>query len=197
MDELTQMYGRLNLAVEHIESCRQFTQLIPEVRSNIVYSKPNPETVEDVLAVDGRITEVNGTPYAAGKLVFGSSSHMARLILEVRKKNPEIRAGINFANNPRITVFLREYCEKKGWVFSVMDRSDEPDEFKEVEGASMPWKVGKAIEAAAGRVPKVFYETGAVGKEPVSVIIGEDPLEVAEEVCVIAKKYCEWEDEDR
>ena len=46
-----------------------------------------------------------------------------------------------------------------------------------------------AIDAAGGRVPKVFYETGAVGKEPVSVLIGKDPIVVAEQVCEIARLY--------
>jgi len=71
----------------------------------------------------------------------------------------------------------------------VIDRRNEPEEIKEAEGSSMPWKVKAAIDAAGGRVPKIFYETGAVGKEPVSVLIGKDPIEVAEQICEIARLY--------
>ena len=71
----------------------------------------------------------------------------------------------------------------------MIDRRNEPEEIKEAEGSSMPWKVKAAIDAAGGRVPKIFYETGAVGKEPVSVLIGKDPIEVAEQICEIARLY--------
>ncbi|MFA7695754.1 MAG: thiamine-phosphate synthase family protein, partial [Methanoregula sp.] len=69
----------------------------------------------------------------------------------------------------------------------------EPDGIKAAEGASMPWKVGEAVRAAGGRAPKIFYETGAVGKEPVSVLVGRDPLEVAGQICTLAKEYHEYE----
>ena len=56
----------------------------------------------------------------------------------------------------------------------------------------MPWKVGEAVRAAGGRAPKIFYETGAVGKEPVSVLVGRDPLEVAGQICTLARDYHEY-----
>ena len=71
----------------------------------------------------------------------------------------------------------------------MIDRNREPEEIKETEGASMPWKVAEAIRAAGGRPPKIFYETGAVGKEPVSVLVGKDPIEVSEQICEIARLY--------
>jgi len=184
-----EMRGKMALAIDLIEGCEEFAALIPEVRTNLVYALPNAETRDDVLAVDGRITVVNGLPHAAGKPKFGASSHMARLLIELRKTDASIRAGINFASNPALARWLEEYCRSKGWIFSVIDRRNEPEEIKETEGASMPWKVKAAIEIAGGVVPKVFYETGAVGKEPVSVLIGHDPIDVAEEICEIARRY--------
>ena len=55
----------------------------------------------------------------------------------------------------------------------------------------MPWKVAEAIRTAGGKVTKVFCQTGAVGKEPVSVLVGKDPLEVAEQMCELARRYHE------
>jgi hydroxymethylpyrimidine/phosphomethylpyrimidine kinase len=137
-------------------------------------------------------------PHASGKPKFASSSHMARLIIELNKVYSNFRSGINFANNPHLAKWLEEYCRDKGWVFSVIDRSKEPDEIKDAEGASMPWKVNEAIKAAGGQVPKIFYETGAIGKEPVSVLVGKDPIEVADQVCSIARLYyAESKGEDR
>jgi thiamine-phosphate diphosphorylase len=189
LDDEVQMYGKIALAVDLIEGCNEFASLIPEVRTNLVYAQPNARAKDEVLGIDGRITVVNGRPHAAGKPKFGASSHMARLIVEIGKTDSTLRAGVNFANNPALASWLEKYCEAKGWVFSVIDRSKEPEGIKEAEGASMPWKVQAAIEAAGGVVPKIFYETGAIGKEPVSVLVGHDPLDVAEEICEIARRY--------
>jgi hydroxymethylpyrimidine/phosphomethylpyrimidine kinase len=190
-DDKVQMYGKMAVAVNLLEGCKEFASLIPEVRTNLVYAQPSAQSKRDVLGIDGRITVVNGLPHAAGKIKFGASSHMARLMVEIGKTDSSLRAGVNFANNPALAAWLEKYCEAKGWVFSVIDRNKEPEGIKEAEGASMPWKVQEAIDAAGGRVPKIFYETGAIGKEPVSVLIGRDPIEVAEEICEIARRYCE------
>jgi predicted fused transcriptional regulator/phosphomethylpyrimidine kinase len=188
-EDKIEMNGKMVIALEMIENCQEFTDLIPEVRTNMVYAAPNPKTKDDVLAIDGRITIVNGMPHASGKPKFGTSSHMARLIIELGKVDHHFRAGINFSNNPSLSIWLQEYCKGKGWVFSWIDRSLEPDEIKESEGASMPWKVKEAVKVAGGRAPKIFYETGAVGKEPVSVLVGKDPIEVAEQVCQLARLH--------
>ncbi len=189
LEDVIEMHGKMAIALDILEKCAVFALLIPEVRTNLVYAKPHAQTTGDVLAVDGRITIVNGLPKAAGKPQFGASSHMARLILELAKSDPSVRAGVNFASNPPLVKWLTAYCAAQGWIFSTIDRSGEPKEIKETEGASMPWKVKEAIKAAGGRVPKVFYETGAIGKEPVSVLVGKDPIEVAEELCEIARRF--------
>lgn len=186
-----ELCGRMLAALEQLEGCKEFAFLIPEVRTNLVYAKLNPKGPEDVLGIDGRITIVDGMPHAAGRPKFGASSHMGRLIVEINRIDPSVRAGINFANNPHLAKWLKEYCKAKGWVFSVMDRSREPEEVREQEGASMPWKAAEAIRAAGGRVPKIFCDMGGIGKEPVSVLIGEDPVEVVREVCEIAKLYAQ------
>ena len=188
-DELIEMYGKMSIALDRIEECHEFTPLIPEVRSNLVFARKEAKTPEDVLAIDGRITVVNHLPHAAGRARFGASSHMARLIIEIREYSSSFRAGINFANTPNLTQWLAEYCKKNNWTFSVIDRRNEPENIRQAEGASMEWKVREAIRAAGGRTPKIFYETGAIGKEPVSVLIGRDPLEIADQICTIATLY--------
>ncbi len=191
LSEKIDMTGRLYLGLEQIESCMEFSALIPQVRTNFVYASKESTDPEDVLAVDGRITIVDKYPKAAGKIKFGASHYMAYLILEIRKADPEIRCAIDFANSPEIVDFLKDYCKEKGWIFSGIDRHLEPESIREQERASMPWKITEAIKAAGGKVPKVFYETGAAGKEPVSILVGKDPLEVAEQICELARRYHE------
>jgi hydroxymethylpyrimidine/phosphomethylpyrimidine kinase len=73
------MYGRMAVALNILEGCQEFASIIPEVRTNLAYARANAKTRYEVLAIDGRITVVNGWPHAAGKPRFGASSHMARL----------------------------------------------------------------------------------------------------------------------
>ena len=64
------MYGRMMIALEILESCPEFSWLIPLVRSNMVYARPDAETPAYVMAIDGRITLVGGRPSAAGRPAF-------------------------------------------------------------------------------------------------------------------------------
>jgi hydrogenase maturation factor/predicted fused transcriptional regulator/phosphomethylpyrimidine kinase len=187
--EEVEIFGKMALALNEIENCRDFASLIPEVRTNLVYAKKSAVKIEDVLAVEGRITVVDGKPESSGNLRFGASSHMARLILELNKYDTSIRAGINFACNNLIAKWLKDYSKAKGWSFGKIDRSSEPEEVKGTEGVSMPWKIKMAVESAGGKAPRLFYETGAVGKEEVAVLTGADPVEVADEICDLARAY--------
>ena len=189
LNEKIDMVGRLYLALEQIESCKEFSSLIPEVRTNFVYASKESAALEDVLAVDGRITVVDGFPKAAGKIKFGASSYMAHLVLELRERNNEMRSAIDFAITQEIANFLKGYCKEKGWILSAVDQYIEPENIKDRDEASTPWEVEEAVRAAGERVPKVFYETGTTGKEPVSILAGRDPLEVAEQICELARSY--------
>jgi predicted fused transcriptional regulator/phosphomethylpyrimidine kinase len=189
LNELIEMHGRMRIALDLLESCKGFASLIPEVRTNLVYAREFAQSRDDVLGIEGRITVINGMPHAAGTPKLGVSSHMARLVIELQKNDPAIRAGINFANTPSLAAWFKDYCRTKGWVFSVIDRGNEPEEIQEAEGASMLWKVGEAIRAARGRVPDLFYETGAVGKEPVTVLVGRDPISVVREMIRLTLAY--------
>ena len=71
------MRGKIAVALDLVEECKEFAALIPEVRTNLVYARPNSRSRDDVLGIDGRITVVSGLPHAAGKPRFGASSHMA------------------------------------------------------------------------------------------------------------------------
>jgi len=192
-DETFEMYGRMRMALDIIADCEEFASIIPEVRTNLIYARKDPKDKMDVLAVDGRITVVNDKPHPSGPVKFGASSHMARFLIGIHNAFPSIRAGINFANDPRLTEFLEDYCRKKGWSLIGIDRSKEPDEIKDEEGMSVPWKAKEVVKAAGGRLPKIAYESGAVGKEPVSALLGEDPVQVAREVCELVRAYKAYE----
>jgi hydroxymethylpyrimidine/phosphomethylpyrimidine kinase len=120
---------------------------------------------------------------------FGASSHMARLIIELMKTDPSVRAGIDFANPFGFSDWLSDYCTKQGWASAMIDRRTEPAELRIAEGSSMQWKAAEAIRAASGRVPKIICDAGGMGKEPVCIIVGNEPLGVAQDLCEIARAY--------
>jgi len=189
MNERDLVLGNMLQAVRMLEGSRSFALLIPEVRTNLIYALPDAKSKEDVAGIDGRITVVNGFPKASGFPQFGASSHMARFILETMKTSPEMRAGINFIYNDEFGKWLKEYCEEYNLLLGCIDRSKEPEERRQKEGGSMVWKVAEAIRSVGGRVPDIAYETGAIGKEPVTVLLGKSAVEVVERVGSLGEEY--------
>jgi thiamine-phosphate diphosphorylase len=173
-------------AVAMLEACREFGKLVPEVRVNIVYAPDGAERPDQVLGVDGRITVVAGMPKASGPIRAGVSDHMARLVMEARRHDPSIRAGLNFRWNEMISSFVRGHCAARGWAFGSIDRTAEPRELIGREQGSIPWKVSYLVKTC-GSVPPVFYESRGWGKEPLFFLVGPDPAGVAIKAIEIAK----------
>lgn len=180
--------GNLAHAVNILQESAEFALLMPEVRVNLVYALPDARTAKDVAAIDGRITVVRGFPYASGLPTWGGSDHMARLIIEARKYDPGINAGINFKCDADIIEVIQQYCSEKGLIFGWIDRTNEPAEVAEKDRSSMPWKI-KQLVASSGGVPKLFYEGDGWGKEPLSVALGDTAVEVASIAIDIAQRY--------
>jgi len=185
------MIGRMMIALEEIEACREFVALIPEIRTNLVFAHPHAKTPDDVMAVDGRITIISGMPRAAGRVRSGASNHMARLIIRLMQTDPSVRAGIDFANPPGFSDWLSDYCRKNGWTLAMIDRRDEPGEVRNAEGSSMQWKGQEVVRAAGGQLPKIICDAGGQGKEPVCTLVGSEPIGVAQDACRIARAYAQ------
>ena len=180
--------GNLSSAVEMLQNCAEFALLMPEVRVNLTYALPEAKTSDEVAAVDGRITVVRGLPHASGLPRWGASDHMARLIIEVRKYDPTINAGINFKCDATVIEIAQKYCAEKGILFGWIDRTKEPAEVAEQDRSSMPWKI-KQLATNCGGIPKLFYEGEGWGKEPLFVALGSDAVEVAGIAIETARRY--------
>jgi len=175
-------------AVQILQNCSEFSLLMPEVRVNLVYALPGAKTSDEVVAIDGRITVVQGLPHASGMPQWGASDHMARLIIEVRKYDPTINAGINFKCDATVIDVVRKYCSEQGILFGWIDRTKEPAEVAEQDGTSMPWKI-KQLASDSDGIPRLFYEGDGWGKEPLFVALGNDAVEVAGIAIEIAQRY--------
>lgn len=191
MDKNTEkqiVLGNLVAAVDMLQKCPEFASFIPEVRVNLAYALDNAASPDEVAAIDGRITAVNGLPHASGMPVFGASDHMARLIIEVRKYDPAINAGINFKCDDSIIEIVKAYCAERGLLFGWIDRREEPSHIIGHNRSSMPWKIAQ-LQARYGAIPRFFYEGAGWGKEPLFVVTGKDAVEVTGIAIEIAKRF--------
>lgn len=186
--ESDKVLGNLVTAVNMLQSCPEFTTLIPEVKVNVAYALPGAKTPQDVAAVEGRITAVRGFPHASGMPGWGASDHLARRILEARKYDAEVNAAINIKCDDAVIEVVRNYCAERGLLFGWLDRSEEPSEAMQRDGASMDWKV-KQLVARCGGMPRLFYEGAGWGKEPLFLVLGKDAVEVANIAIEIARLY--------
>lgn len=184
--------ARLIQAVMEIEKCPQLTPLIPEVRTNIVFARPSARTPADVAAVEGRITVIAGKPKAAGPVRFGASDHLARLVIELRNYHPEIRSAVDFRWNEKIHSFINNWAKEHKKTVGVIDRSREPTDLIGKEKMSIPWKVKELLSTTGGAVPEIAYETRGWGKEPLFILIGSDPVLLAERLTTIARSYARY-----
>ena len=186
--EAEAILGNLVSAVNMLQSCLEFTSLIPEVRVNLVYALSEAKSPQEVAAVEGRITAVGGLPHAPGMPTWGVSDHLARRVLEMRKYDAEINAAINFKCDAEVIEVVQKYCAEKGFLFGWLDRTKEPEKVAEQDRRSMPWKV-KQLVTSSGGIPKLFYEGEGWGKEPLFVALGSDAVEVASIAIEIARRY--------
>lgn len=173
-------------ALEILQDSDYLEVLIPEVRSNLVMARKDATTINDVAGIPGRITSVHGKPKAFMQPEWGASSHMARLVLEVMKHDPERRSAINIRYHPKVI----HICKKLGLMVSFYNREDEPQYMRSVEGGTMQWGVQQAIERIKA-VPDVIYHNGDWGKEPIIALIGLNAVEVAKMVVCIARLFHE------
>lgn len=170
-------------ALKIIENSPELIPLLPEVRMNIGEAHPYAETIEDICAVDGRITLINGKLRGAGCPKFGASKHIARTILTVMEVDRKVRAALNVKYNEKIL----NICRRLGMKIAQFNRKEEPTEIKKVEGSTLRWGIRKAIQDA-GEIPDIIYDEGEKGKEPMIRILGKNAIEVVLKAKKIGKQ---------
>jgi len=184
--EKYRVISELLKAVRVLESSPHAHKLVPETQMNLVMALPHASSIQDVAGFPGRIVKVGDRVKAVSCPEFGASRHVANAVLTAMKFNPEIRSAMNV----RLSEELLKVCKKLGFAVSYYDRSEEPPEIREVEGATIPWGTRVAIERF-GAVPDVIYHRGGWGKEPMATVFGRTPLEVVEKALSIASRLVE------
>jgi predicted fused transcriptional regulator/phosphomethylpyrimidine kinase/predicted transcriptional regulator len=156
-------------AVRVVESAPGFVSVMPEVSVNIAYLPVESEDASDVIAVPGRIVKVRGSAKAMLPPEFGASGHMARILLLVRKRLPEVRAVINLRYDAKVDRVVRRMGLRRLTIGGYAQ-------------ASLGDSTGDALVAALSREGgkfDVLVDTGGSGIEPNVYLFGRDAVEVA------------------
>ena len=162
----------------YISDIKDFTKLIPEVRLNISYSFPAAEDKEDIAAIEGRITVINGYPRASGEIKFGVSDHTARLILTAKEYDKTINCVMNLRYKEDYIKKIQEDTELKTYEFI---RDTQPAQIKSKEHSTMQWLIGECVKNT-GQVPDIVWDKGSIGKEPIIRVFGKDSKDMIEKL---------------
>jgi len=155
---------------------------VPEVGMNIVMALPPQYTrsVQDIAGVKGRIVRYSDSVKQVGPVSFGASSHLARLVFNIMKRDPRVRAALNIKYSAEIV----EKARLKGFEAVYIDRRREPEDIKMREGGTMEWIVDEVFKNRE-KAPDIIYDEGDVGKEAMIRILGGSAIEVVDKLLKI------------
>ena len=145
-----------------------------------MFARKNPKSLNDILGVSGRIVKVENNAVVAGSLKYGGSRHVGSAVLEMVKKFPAIRSGINIKYDKE---FIKKAISKKLSV-SHYERKSEPSKTRTREGNTISWGVKNAIKSS--KPVDLIFHKGDLGKEPMIMIFGTTPNAVLGKLVKIA-----------
>ena len=168
----------LKKAVEKLVSILP-PNFIPEVGMNFAYALKNAKKLEETCAVGGRILKINDKANVCGSVNFGTSKHVASIILAAMSFDKNVRCAVNI----RYSKSNVEICKKIDFSIGSFDRENEPANVQ----STMEWGTKQTI-IKLGFIPDIIYDTGSIGKEPMIRVLGKNPEDVLFKLQKIVKK---------
>ena len=165
----------LSDSINHFKQIKNIYKIIPECQTNFVFAKKNPKGIMDVLGISGRLVKSGKDVVTAGEIVYGGSQHVGTAVIQVSKKFPEIRSGLNIKYDPKIIA----KAKKSKFTVLSYDRSKEPKKSKQKENSSISWGISNSLNAKS---PDVIYHKGDIGKEAMILVFGKNPSGVIQKV---------------
>jgi predicted fused transcriptional regulator/phosphomethylpyrimidine kinase len=153
---------RLEWAIGRLDA-RLLLPVLPKVGMNIAACLNSATSTDGVAAVPGKINAVEGELRTHGKPQFGSSKHLAEMLLEARKNDSSKSAIMNIRppgdyEGTDIDA-VQEACNQLGWELADADRSGLED---------------------SGSTIDVILDIGDFGWEPSLYVVGTSPLDVVD-----------------
>jgi len=163
--EAEQTLSSVRRGLRLLENTGGFAPLIPAVGSNLVEALSDAEGIEDVAGVPGRILDVKGRATIPADPEFGVSEHVATVLLAARGAGADANAMLNV----RYEEDVIESLTATGYTAVEFDAEAE---------------TGAAVAAALEVRPDadVLYQTGGIGVEPISYLLGPDASAVTETI---------------
>jgi len=165
----------LSESINHFKQIKNIYKVIPECQTNFVFAKKNPKNITDLLGISGRLVKSGKEVVMAGEIVYGGSQHVGTAVIQVNRKFPKIRSGLNIKYDPKIIL----KAKKSKFTVLSYDRSKEPKKSKQKENSSISWGMSNTLNAKS---PDIIYHKGDVGKEPMILIFGNNPDDVIRKV---------------
>jgi predicted fused transcriptional regulator/phosphomethylpyrimidine kinase/predicted transcriptional regulator len=147
-----------------------FAGLVPNVGTNLVEALPDPEGIEDVAGIPGRIVDVKGAATVPGEPEFGVSEHVANVLLSAQAGGADVHAAVDLYYDPDVVGQFRQ----AGYQTVEFD----PDAPTDAVRAA----VDEAVDRLDPDESFVLYQTGAHGVEAITYVLGPDAPTVARAV---------------
>ena len=135
---------------------------VPNVGMNIAYAKKGAKEADEVAAVNGKITIMNGRPVRCGGISYGAAEHISYMILAAMRYDDDMRACINI----RYDNDLLDVMEEVGLTLTFLDRKKYPN-------ARLGDLTSLAI-GSLGSMPDVIYDHGNDRRGPMIRMLGKD-----------------------
>ena len=180
--------GHAQGAVEHVESALRsiegssiFVHVMPEISVNVAYAPEKAKSVEDVVAIPGRIVRVRGQARSFMRPEYGASTHLAAILLEVERKHPALRAAINLRYDDRMSNVLAKLRIKQ----LTIGHSYPSGAQDKVLGALS----GRLSSPAGSAGFEAVVDLGGEGVEPSLYLFSDDAVKVVQRALEIARVY--------
>ncbi len=170
-------------AVSILESSGTFVHIMPQISVNIAYTLGEAETIDDVVAVPGRIVRVKDRPRAFMKPEFGASKHLALMLLLVRRRMKHIRSAINIRYDGKMEKILKRMKIK-----TLTIGGGYPHGFDDPIPEALSNKMAEAHQPF-----EAVIALGGQGIEPSLYLFDKDAIEVARLAIEIGRVFSETE----
>jgi XRE family transcriptional regulator, thiamine biosynthesis regulator len=160
-------------AVRMIEGSSSFVRVMPEVSVNVAYAPEEARSVDDVVAIPGRIVKVRGLPRSFMRPEYGASTHLASVLLAVLSVDGSRRAAINIRYDQR----LGRIAQKLGL-----------RTVKLLGGVGLLENLRSSIRGLSAPIDAIA-DPGGEGSEPGLYLFAATPTAVAELALKMARSY--------
>ncbi len=146
----------LSRSIQKVSEINQIEKLIPEIGMQFAYALENAESPLDIAAFPGRIRR-HRNKLIFSSPEFGASTHSAKILLLLKKFNPNIKAIISIKTIPNMKF---------------------PNIFDISFDTTPVRQITKKLEKSKILTPSIFLGKPALGIEAISYIAADTPDEI-------------------